>query len=110
MFAAVYLGFALAGGGALAWPLFAVYGFYMALTEGVGRAFVTDFVPARDRATALGVYQGAIGGMVLLSSVLAGLMWDHIDPAAPFFLGGATALAALVALIVLLPRKAQQIR
>ncbi len=105
VFAAVYLGFALAGGGALAWPLFAVYGFYMALTEGVGRAFVADFVPARERATALGVYQGAVGGMVLLSSVMAGLMWDHIDPAAPFFLGGATALAAFALLLAVLPRR-----
>ena len=104
VFALVYLGFALAGGGVLAWPLFAVYGFYMALIEGVGRAFVTDFVPARDRATALGVYTGALGGMVLLSSVIAGLMWDYIGPSAPFFLGGAAALAAAVALVALLPR------
>ncbi len=105
VFALVYLGFALAGGGALVWGLFAVYGFYMALTEGVGRAFVADFVPSRSRATALGLYQGALGGMILLSSVTAGLMWDRIDPAAPFLLGGATGLAALVALIAVLPRR-----
>ncbi|MBI2913965.1 MAG: MFS transporter [Chloroflexi bacterium] len=105
VFAAVYLGFALAGGGALAWPLFAVYGFYMALTEGVGRAFVADFVPAASRATALGLYTGALGGMVLLSSVIAGVMWDQIDASAPFFLGGATALAAFVLLLVALPRR-----
>lgn len=36
IFAAVYLGFALAGSGGAVWPLFAVYGSYMALTEGVG--------------------------------------------------------------------------
>jgi MFS family permease len=104
VFAAVYVGFGLAGGGAAIWPLFAVYGLYMALTEGVGRAFVADFVPSERRATALGLYQGAMGGMVLLSSVLAGALWDLIDPAAPFFLGGATALAALSALLVLRPR------
>jgi len=43
--------------------------------------------------------------MVLLSSVIAGLMWDHIDPSAPFFLGGATALAALVLLVAVVPRR-----
>ena len=104
IFAAVYVGFGLAGGGAVVWPLFAVYGLYMALTEGVGRAFVTDFVASERRATALGLYQGATGAMILLSSVIAGVLWDAVGAAAPFFLGGATALAALVALAVLRPR------
>lgn len=104
VFAAVYLGFAAAGRGAVVWPLFAVYGVYMALTEGVGRAFVSDFVPSERRATALGLYQGAMGAMVLLSSVIAGALWDAVDPAAPFVLGGVTGLAALVGLVVLKPR------
>ncbi len=104
IFAAVYVGFGLAGGGAVIWPLFAVYGLYMALTEGVGRAFVADFVPSGRRATALGLYQGATGAMILLSSVMAGVLWDAVGAAAPFFLGGATALAALVALAVLRPQ------
>jgi len=104
IFAAVYAGFGLAGGGAAIWPLFAVYGLYMAMTEGVGRALVVDFVPAERRATALGLYQGAMGAMILLSSVIAGALWDVVSPSAPFFLGGATALAALVLLLVALPR------
>ena len=104
VFAGVYLGFALARGGAAVWPLFAVYGLHMALTEGVARAFVADFVPSERRATALGLYGGAMGAMILLSSVLAGVLWDAVDPAAPFFLGGATALAALVLLLALRPR------
>jgi MFS family permease len=102
VFAAVYVGFGLAGGTAVIWPLFAVYGLHMALTEGVGRAFVADFVPSERRAIALGLYQGALGAMILLSSVIAGVMWEAVDPAAPFFLGGATALAALVLLLVAL--------
>ncbi len=105
VFAAVYVGFALAGRGAVIWPLFALYGVYMALTEGVVRAFVTDFVSSDRRATALGLYQGAMGAMVLLSSVIAGVLWSVIDPAVPFFLGGAAALAALALLLVALPRR-----
>jgi MFS family permease len=104
IFAAVYAGFGLAGGGAAIWPLFAVYGLYMAMTEGVGRALVVDFVPAERRATALGLYQGAMGAMILLSSVIAGALWDVVSPSAPFFLGGATALAALVLFLVALPQ------
>jgi MFS family permease len=105
VFGAVYIGFGLAGRGAAVWPLFAVYGLHMALTEGVARAFVADFVPSERRATALGLYQGAMGAMILLSSVIAGILWDVVDPAAPFFLGGGTALAALVLLLAVLPRR-----
>ncbi len=104
LFALVYLGFGLNGWKASVWPLFGVYGFYMALTEGVGRALVSDVVRADDRATALGIYTGAMGGMILVSSVLAGALWDQIDASAPFFLGGVTALAALALLLALLPR------
>jgi MFS family permease len=106
VFAFVYLGFGLAGDPVAAWPLFAVYGVYMALTEAVGKAFVVDFAPAAARATALGIYTGALGMMILVSSVTAGLLWDHVDPAAPFILGGVTAVASFVLLLALLPRGA----
>ncbi len=101
-FALVYLGFGAANHGYYVWPLFAVYGLYIAMTDAVGKAFVIDFAPADARGTALGVYTGGIGAMVLLSSVVAGELWDHVDPAAPFLLGAATGLASAVLVFVLL--------
>ncbi len=107
-FAVVYLGLALAGGSAAIWPLFAVYGLHMALTEAVGRAFVVDFAPAASRATALGVYTGATGGMILLSSVVAGVLWDTVGPWAPFAVGAATGGAASILVVAFLrDRRAQ---
>ena len=108
IFAFVYLGFAVASGGTYVWPLFAVYGVYMALTDGVGRALVTDFVPARDRATAIGLYTGVTGGMILIASVLAGVLWDTVGASAPFYLGAATAVLALAGLVTLLPRRSDR--
>jgi MFS family permease len=105
VFAAVYFGFAVVDAGAYVWHLFAVYGIYMALTEGVGRALVTDFVGAQWRGTALGLYQGAMGLMILLSSVLAGVLWDQVGASAPFFLGGSTAALAFLLAVFLLPRR-----
>jgi MFS family permease len=105
IFAAVYLAFAVIDKEAYVWLLFPVYGVYMALTEGVGRALVADLVPGERRGSALGLYQGGVGLMALLSSVMAGLLWDHVDAAAPFFLGGSTAALALVLLFVLIPRR-----
>lgn len=106
IFAAVYFGLAVVDAGAYVWLLFAVYGVYMASTEGVGRALVTDFVGAQWRGTALGLYQGAMGVMILLSSILAGVLWDQVGPAAPFFLGGSTAALAFALAVLLLPRRA----
>jgi len=107
LFSLVYFGFALAASGWVAWPLFALYGVFMALTEGVGRALVTDLAPEAARGTALGVYTGVMGAMVLGSSLLAGALWDLAGPWAPFALGGATALAALVGLVAVRPRDGQ---
>jgi MFS family permease len=108
MFGAVYLGLALAGGSAAVWPLFAFYGVYMALTEAVGRAFVVDFAPPAARATALGVYTGATGGMILLSSVVAGVLWDTVGPWAPFAVGAATGgFSALLIAVFLRDRRAR---
>jgi MFS family permease len=104
IFAAVYFGFAVVDAGAYVWLLFGVYGIYMALTEGVGRALVADFVGAQWRGTALGLYQGAMGLMILLSSILAGVLWDQVGASAPFFLGGSTAALAFLLAVLFLPR------
>ena len=44
-----------------AWALFAVYGIYFGLTEGVEKALVADLVPADRRGTAFGWYNLALG-------------------------------------------------
>jgi MFS family permease len=97
----VYLGFAAVGSGAAVWPLFAVYGVYIALTEGVARAFVADLAPVDRRATFLGVYHTSIGLMAVASSVLAGILWQAVAPGAPFLLGASTAFLSAALLLAL---------
>jgi len=105
LFALVYGGMGLAAGALVVWPLFALYGLYIALTDGVIKAYITDLVPATQRGGALGLYAATTGLMALVSSVLAGLLWDHVSPAAPFYLGGITALGAAVAVGLFIPRR-----
>jgi len=100
LFALVYFGFA-AGAGPLIWALFGVYGAYMALTEGVGRALASDLSPPEGRGMALGLYHTGIGAMALVASLLAGLLWDALGSGAPFLLGGATASLAAFLLMAL---------
>ncbi|MDQ2910212.1 MAG: MFS transporter, partial [Actinomycetota bacterium] len=56
VFALVYLGFALAPGSWAVWPLFALYGAYVAATEGVAKAWVADQVPGRAAGAAYGLF------------------------------------------------------
>ncbi|MEK7817885.1 MAG: MFS transporter, partial [Actinomycetota bacterium] len=105
IFALVYLGFAAAGNTTAIWPLFAVYGLYMALTEGVGKAFAVDMAPAHARGTALGTYHTVTGLITFFASLIAGLLWDSIGPRAPFLFGAACGGAATVVLLLALREK-----
>ena len=100
IFAGVYAGFAFAGGSWAVWPLFVIYGAYIAFTDGVGKAYVSDLVPEERRATAIGLYNATSGVMILFASLIGGALWDLVGPAATFTLGASTAGAAALALIV----------
>lgn len=95
VYVVVYLGFAFAGEAGV-WPLMGLYGAYMALTDGVGKALVADHAPADRRGTAIGLYYMASALMTLAGSVVAGLLWDHVGREWPFVFGAATACVALL--------------
>lgn len=101
IFAAVYGGFAFVESSGAVWPLFAIYGAYIALTDGISKALVADLVASDARSTALGLFQGVAGLMALLASVAAGVLWDQVSPRAPFALGAACAIVAAMALVAL---------
>lgn len=99
-FATVYLGLALVREAWLVWPLFAMYGLYMAATDGVGKALISDLAPADRRGAVLGLYGTITGVSTLGASLAAGLLWDFVGVPAPFLLGAFGALAAAVLLLV----------
>jgi len=101
-FALIYVGFAVATGQRQMWGLFAGYGLYHALTDGVGRAFVADLIDDPLRGTAYGLYHTVSGLALFPASVVGGFLWFRLGPAA-LFLYGAT-MACLAALLLALPR------
>lgn len=105
IFSLVYLGFAFAGSSILVWPLFAVYGLYMAMTEGVGKAFAADMAQPHVRGTALGTYNTVTGLLTFFSSLIAGVLWDAIGPGAPFVFGAASGLLATIILLTALKER-----
>jgi MFS family permease len=95
IFAVAYLGLGIVTSAAWVWLLLPLYGGYTALTEGVGKAWISDLVPERSVGTGLGLYQGIGGGAALLASVWAGLAWGG-DGRLPLVVSGA-AVACLAA-------------
>jgi MFS family permease len=100
VYALVYAGFAVAADGWAVWPLFAVYGLYVAASDGVLKAWVADHVEGPLAGTAYGIFSGLVGGALLAASVLAGVLWTTVSPSAAFWAGVAFALASLPLLLV----------
>ncbi len=98
VFAAVYLGFAVAQGGWALALLFAVYGLYIAATEGTTKALLSRAAPDEERGSAMGLYDTLVGIAGFAASALGGVLWSAVGPWATFAYGAACALAAAVLL------------
>jgi MFS family permease len=99
IYSAVYAGFALLRTPPLVWFLFAVYGTYYALTEGVMKAWIADLAPGDSRASVFGVFNWLVGIAAFPASFLAGWIWQRYSPAAPFALSSILAFIAAVLLL-----------
>ena len=84
----------------------ALWGLHMGFTQGVFSAMVAQASPAALRGTAFGVFNLASGIAILVSSALAGALWQFVGPAATFVAGAA--LAALSFVITLLAIRRSQ--
>lgn len=105
VFALVYLGFAFAPGAWAIWPLFAVYGAYIAATEGVARAWVADHALAGAVGTAYGLFAAATGASLLVASSVGGLLWSEAGPRWTFLMGAVAATTALIPLLTVAARR-----
>src|SRR3954453_20605052 len=100
IYAAVYVGFAIAESLVPLITIFLVYGFYFGFVEGTEKAPVADLAPASRRGFAFGVYNAVLGIGALAASVAFGLVWNAFGPAIAFGVGASLALAASALLFV----------
>jgi MFS family permease len=113
LYAAVYLGFAVAEAPWHTAVLYAFYGAHYGISYGTAKALVADLVPAERRGAAYGAYSATVGILDLPASLLAGVLWQGIGgwpglgPAAPFWLGASLAGVAAVALALWRPQLAR---
>jgi MFS family permease len=105
LFAVIYFLFGIVTKQVFLWVLFPLYGVYMALTEGIGKAYISHLVDKDYIGATYGIYQTLIGMMTFLSSLIAGFLWKYISPGAPFVFGGTMAAAAFIIFVLSSSRK-----
>lgn len=99
VYAIVYFCFGIFSSIGAIFLAFALYGIYSALTDGNQKALVSDFLPKELKGTGYGLYHALLGITLLPASLIAGLLYDHVNSGAPFFFGAATALLAALLMI-----------
>ena len=98
LYALVYAGFAVSSSPSAVWLLFVIYGLFAGISEGVEKALLVDIGASVGKATVIGWHGTLVGLSLLPASLVAGLLWKFVGPAAPFAFGAAMALAAAVLL------------
>lgn len=98
----VYLGFALVNNFDILWYLFALYGLYIALTEGIEKALISDLAPSEIKATIIGLHATLVGIGLFPASFFAGLLWSYFGPQAPFYFGGFLGILSSIGLMLIL--------
>jgi len=95
IFALVYLGFAFNTLPLLVWILFAIYGFYIALTDGVSKSWVGAMIDKDHAGTAYGTVYTVTSIFTVIASVLGGILWSSFSPTTTFLLAVVCAIASL---------------
>ena len=93
------LSLAFAPGIAGAFLGIALWGAHMALTQGLLAKLVAEAAPQALRGSAFGLFNLATGLALLAASVIAGLVWDRLGPAATFLGGAGFAASACLLLL-----------
>ena len=80
--------------------LFVMYGLYSALVDGSQKALISDIVSKDLKGTGFGLYHAVLGITLLPASLIAGLLYDHVNANAPFYFGSCMALIASLLMMV----------
>ena len=76
----------------------ALWGIHMGMTQGLLATMVAGTAPADLRGTAYGFFNLMSGLAMLLASVLAGLLWDHLGASFTFYAGAIFCTIAVIGL------------
>ena len=75
-YSVIYILFAFSNSILSIWILFASYGIYYGLSNGIYRAYISDIVEPKKLATAYGLFNTGIGLALFPASIIMGAIWD----------------------------------
>ncbi len=101
LWAAVCLGILVSRSYALIVLVFVLYGVHKAALDPVQRTLVCELSPLAFRASCLGGFQMIIGLCALPASLIAGVLWESLGTAAPFYFSlGLTLVSGILLMFV----------
>ncbi|WP_233836429.1 MFS transporter [Paraburkholderia sp. ZP32-5] len=77
-----------------------LWGLHMGMTQGLLATMVSHAAPSALRGTAFGFFNLLTGIVTLVSSVVAGALWDRVGAATTFYAGAAFSAATIVLLMM----------
>ncbi len=98
----VYWLFAAGGNIAFYMSALGLYGFYMALTDGVEKSLVSQIAPDELKGSMLGLHATLVGLGLLPASIITGFLWQTFGAAVAFGFGGSLGIFAAVGLFFIL--------
>jgi len=100
IFAAVYFSMGFITSSIFVWIIFPVYGLYIAFTDGVSKAYLSQFISKKESGSYFGLYQTLLALGAFLASTIAGFLWTRTGPSSTFYYGSFMAIAALAILVI----------
>ena len=100
VFCFVYLCFGLVTQSQWLWLLFPLYGMYIAATDGVSKAYISEFITKKESGTFFGAYYTVTAIGTFFASIIGGILWSKVNPSATFIYGSMMALFAFSILVL----------
>ncbi|MBI5127345.1 MFS transporter [Candidatus Roizmanbacteria bacterium] len=100
VFSAVYLALGLIKDPIFVWFIFPIYGIYIAFTDSVSKAYVSEFIDKKESGSYFGLHQTLMAVGAFLASSIGGLIWYKISPSFTFYYGSLMAFIALAVFII----------
>jgi MFS family permease len=86
LFAVTYFGMAKTESLTTFYVIFGIYGIYMAATEGISKAWITNLVKKEETGTAVGLFVSLQSISLMIASSVAGLIWSIYGATLTFIL------------------------
>jgi len=80
---------------------FLINGIFMAMTDGMQKAFVVDLTPCDARGTALGIHYALAGASAFTGGVLTGWVWTNYNPCYAFLIPAFILLSGIAGFILI---------